>query len=71
MKKDREESRNGLESFVYRVQEFLYQDDISKVVTEKDLEDFRAKLSETSEWLYDDGEFANTAEYTRRLNELQ
>ncbi|KAI8889869.1 HSP70-domain-containing protein [Backusella circina FSU 941] len=71
MQKEREESRNGLESFVYRVQEFLYEDDIPKVVTEKDLEDFRIKLSETSEWLYGDGESANTAEYTRRLNELQ
>jgi hypoxia up-regulated 1 len=70
-KKVREESRNNLETFVYRVQDFLYDDVVALVATEDEIESFREKLSETSDWLYDDGEFAETPVYTSKLRELQ
>lgn len=70
-KKLREESRNALETFVYRVQDFLYDDIVEIIATESDIEKFREKLSETSDWLYDEGEHADTPVYTNKLKELQ
>ncbi|KAG1467564.1 hypothetical protein G6F56_004344 [Rhizopus delemar] len=70
-KRLREEARNGLESFVYRVQDFLYEDVVQLVTKEDDIEKFREKLSETSEWLYDEGENAETHVYNSKLKELQ
>lgn len=70
-KKLREESRNMLETFVYRVQDFLYDDIVSVVATEETIEAFREKLSETSDWLYDEGEHAETPIYISKLKELQ
>ncbi|KAI9319994.1 heat shock protein 70 family [Dichotomocladium elegans] len=67
----REESRNNLEAFVYRVQDFLYDEIVSIVATEKQQEDLREKLSETSDWLYDEGEKADTPAYIERLRMLQ
>lgn len=67
----REESRNNLESFVYRVQEYLYDDDILAVSTEEQQEELRNRLSKTSDWLYDEGEDADTQEYLDRLRSLQ
>ena len=59
-KKRREESRNALETFVYRVQDFLYNDIVAIVATEEQIENFREKLSEVSDWIYDEGEHADT-----------
>ncbi|OBZ86090.1 Hypoxia up-regulated protein 1 [Choanephora cucurbitarum] len=70
-KKLREESRNMLEAFVYRVQDFLYDDVVSVIATEETIEAFREKLSETSDWLYDEGEHADTPVYISKLKELQ
>ncbi|KAI9258219.1 Hsp70 protein-domain-containing protein [Phascolomyces articulosus] len=67
----REESRNNLESFVYRIQDFLYDDTVGIVSTEEQQEHLREQLSETSDWLYDDGETADTKEYIDRLRKLQ
>jgi hypoxia up-regulated 1 len=70
-KKHREESRNALETFVYRVQDFLYNEIVEIVATENDIEKFRERLSETSDWLYDEGEHADTPVYAGKLKELQ
>ncbi|KAI9282196.1 heat shock protein 70 family [Sporodiniella umbellata] len=70
-KRLREEARNSLESFVYRVQDFLYDDVVQIVTKEEDIEKFREKLSETSEWLYDEGENSETHIYNTKLRELQ
>ncbi|KAI7857208.1 Hsp70 protein-domain-containing protein [Circinella umbellata] len=67
----REESRNNLESFVYRIQDFLYDDTVGIVSTEEQQDHLREQLSETSDWLYDDGETADTKEYIDRLKKLQ
>ncbi|KAG1218614.1 hypothetical protein G6F35_008177 [Rhizopus arrhizus] len=70
-KKLREEARNALEGFVYRVQDFLYDDVVQIIATEDEIEKFREKLSETSDWLYDEGEHAETPIYISKLKELQ
>ncbi|KAI7901695.1 Hsp70 protein-domain-containing protein [Cokeromyces recurvatus] len=70
-KRLREESRNALETFVYRVQDFLYNEVVEIVTTKNDIEKFRERLSETSDWLYDEGEHADTPVYVRKLKELQ
>lgn len=70
-KKLREESRNALETFVYRVQDFLYNDIVEIVAPETEIEKFRELLSEISEWIYDEGEHADTHVYTSKLKELQ
>lgn len=70
-KKLREESRNALETFVYRVQDFLYNDVIEIVSAEKEIEKFREMLSQVSDWIYDEGEHADTHVYTSKLKELQ
>ncbi|KAI8388389.1 heat shock protein 70 family [Radiomyces spectabilis] len=67
----REEARNSLESFVYRTQDFLEDDVVAKVTSEKEQEHLREKLSETSDWLYDEGEDAEAGAYSERLRGLQ
>lgn len=67
----REEARNNLESFVYRIQDFLYDDTVAIVSTEKQREELSRQLSETSDWLYDEGEQAETSAYIDRLRKLQ
>ncbi|KAF7732747.1 Hypoxia up-regulated protein 1 [Apophysomyces ossiformis] len=67
----REESRNALESFVYRVQDFLYDSTVELVSTEEERTTLQEQLSETSDWLYDEGEHAETAAYIERLAKLQ
>lgn len=70
-KKLLEESRNALESFVYRVQDFLYDDIVALVATEETIENLRERLSEVSDWIYDEGEHADTPVFKSKLKELQ
>ncbi|KAI8060942.1 heat shock protein 70 family [Gongronella butleri] len=70
MKRLREEARNNLESFVYRTMDFLYDDTVAIVATEEQLEHLREQLSETSDWIYDDGEHADTKAYLDRYQKL-
>ncbi|KAI9288726.1 heat shock protein 70 family [Umbelopsis sp. AD052] len=70
-RKAREESRNHLEAFVYRIQDFLYDDTVELVSTEEDRENLREHLSAASDWLYEEGENADTPAYVERLRKLQ
>lgn len=69
----REEARNNLESFVYSTMDVLDRDDVKTVSTEKERTEIQTKLSETSEWLYGDGELPSTStdEYRTRLTVLK
>lgn len=67
----REEARNHLEAFVYRIQDFLYDDVVEQVSTEDERETLREQLSDASDWLYEEGEHADTAAYVERLRKLQ
>ncbi|CAG8529838.1 6183_t:CDS:10 [Diversispora eburnea] len=70
-RRSREEARNNLESFVYRIQDLLDDPDIIKVTTEKQRKELSLKASETSEWLYDEGEEASTDAFRMRLRTLK
>jgi len=65
-KKENEGAKNMLESFVYKVQDRLYDDEVAKVSTEEERENLRTQLSETSDWLYDEGDALTAAEYIAR-----
>ena len=69
----REEARNNLESFVYTTLDALDRDSVILVSTDSEREQLRKKLSEMSEWLYDDGELPTTAtdEFRTRLTVLK
>ena len=67
----REEARNNLESFVYHVQDFLQNQEVLHVSTDSQRTELSSKLSETSDWLYGEGEEAQTAEFITRLSNLK
>lgn len=70
-RRTREEARNNLESFVYRVRDFLQNEVVLQVSTESQRAELSSKLSETSDWLYEEGEEAQTVEFKTRLNNLK
>src|SRR5581483_12067227 len=67
----REEARNSLESFVYYVQDFLQNEEVLHVSTDSQRVELSSKLSETSDWLYGEGEEAQTSEFITRLSNLK
>lgn len=72
-RKEREESRNQLEAFVYDTTEFLDGNQAQEVTTEDERSSFIQKLTEESSWLYDDGDSPDTLteEFQRRLKDLK
>ncbi|CAO3607724.1 unnamed protein product [Cunninghamella blakesleeana] len=71
LRREREDARNSLESFVYRTMDFLYDEVVEIVTSEEQREELREKLSETSDWIYDEGEHADTKAYVDQLNTLK
>ncbi|KAF9286428.1 hypothetical protein BGZ68_002900 [Mortierella alpina] len=69
-KQAREESRNALESFLYRGRELLDKTEIIEVSTEEEREKLSESLSTISEWL-DENEDADTPEFQDRLKQLR
>ncbi|KAF9978678.1 hypothetical protein BGZ73_001033 [Actinomortierella ambigua] len=69
-KQAREESRNNLESFLYRARELMYRDEIVEVTTEEQREALTSKLSEVSEW-FDENEDADRKEFDAHLKSLR
>ncbi|XP_002974987.2 heat shock 70 kDa protein 17 [Selaginella moellendorffii] len=71
-KRQTEEAKNNLESYIYTTKEMLDTiKDLSKVSTEKQRQEFLARLDEAGEWLYSDGEAATASEFKKRLGELK
>lgn len=68
---EREEIFNTLESFTYRTQDLITNDDFVNVIAKESLETLKEKLSEASEWLYGDGSDAPTKDITAKLKELK
>ncbi|CAO3649389.1 unnamed protein product [Cunninghamella echinulata] len=71
LRREREDAKNNLESYVYRTLDFLYDDVVETVSSEEQREELREKLSETSDWIYDEGEHADTKAYINQLNTLK
>lgn len=72
-RKQREEAKNGLESFAYTTRDKFeeYEEQIEAVTTSEQREAVSEKLSETTEWLYDEGEDATFDEYQARRTQLE
>ena len=51
----REKAVNTLESFVYETQDKIESELLQSVSTEEEREKISKELSETSDWLYEDG----------------
>ncbi|KAI7793813.1 hypoxia up-regulated protein 1 [Triplophysa rosa] len=70
-KHEREKTLNSLEAFIFETQDKLYQDEYQAVVTEEDREQISGKLSETSNWMDEEGYAAGTKELKEKLSELK
>ncbi|KAI8052557.1 Hsp70 protein-domain-containing protein [Syncephalis plumigaleata] len=66
-----EEARDGLESFVYRIRDLLDDEAYRAVSTDAIREGLQQKLSEISDWIYDDGSTAGIDVFHARLEELR
>lgn len=70
-KQNREEARNGLEAYIYRLRDTLEQADFVEASTESERVSLRKKLEEASDWLWDEGETAPTKDLKSAKSELE
>ena len=68
---DRAEALNSLESYTYKTRDYLEDAEFKKHSTADARNDLAKKLSATSEWLYEDGLNAKTADYKAKLKDLK
>ncbi|GAB6024272.1 hypothetical protein CHUAL_008965 [Chamberlinius hualienensis] len=66
-----EESRNSLESFILETREKLYEDEFQTATTEEEREQILNKLSETSDWLYEESEDAKVKVFKEKLSSVK
>lgn len=64
------ESKNAVEAYVYGMRNKLYEK-LQDYVTEYEREEMSARLQETEDWLYEDGEDEIKSVYTAKLAELR
>ncbi|TYZ66366.1 hypothetical protein PybrP1_011470 [[Pythium] brassicae (nom. inval.)] len=66
------EAKNRLETYVYNARDTLASkaDALAQVATEAQLETLASRLEETEEWLYDDGEKVDAAQYNKKVAAL-
>lgn len=70
----KEKAKNNLESYIYSVRAKVFDDheDLLEIVTSEEQRDsLRAKMMDSEDWLYEDGDNAEVEEYELRLKELQ
>lgn len=68
-KRRKEDARNGLEGYLYRVRDLLEEEGetpFRKCSKEPERKALKEKLEETVAWLHDHGDEANTPDYTKR-----
>ncbi|CAH1796840.1 unnamed protein product [Owenia fusiformis] len=75
-KKDEEKrlleiAKNELESYIFTYQDKLYQEDYEKCSTEEERSVLSGKLSEASDWLYEQEDSVPTQDYKDKLKSLQ
>ncbi|XP_024357147.1 heat shock 70 kDa protein 14 [Physcomitrium patens] len=64
------ESKNAVEAYVYSMRNKLYEK-LQNYVTESEREEMTARLQETEDWLYEDGEDEIKSVYIAKLAELK
>ncbi|KAH8079815.1 heat shock protein 70 family [Cristinia sonorae] len=73
-KRRKEEARNSLEGYLYRVRDLLEEDSTTpfmKCSQEQERNSMREKLDETFSWLYDQGDDAQTADYIQKRSAIE
>ena len=70
-RRETEKAKNELESYIYSTNDKLYDDEVRKVITESEYDEFKAQLSEIGEWLYDAGERTTISVYRAKLEGLR
>ncbi|KAE9337282.1 Heat shock protein 17 [Phytophthora rubi] len=66
------EAKNSLETFIYKAHDALsaQESQIKEVTVPEQVESLQTKLEETEEWLYDDGDKVDAAEYKKKMDAL-
>lgn len=67
----REESLNELESFIYRSRDLVEDEDFVRSIKQDQLSVLEEKVSVASDWLYEDGINAKTAEFQEKLKAMK
>ena len=63
-------ARNDFESMIYKVRDWLRDDDNAVYVEDAVREEMQANLTEMEDWLYEDGASANYSVYEGKHKEL-
>ncbi|KAJ5912382.1 hypothetical protein N7504_001265 [Penicillium tannophilum] len=67
----REEALNELESFIYRSRDLIEGEDFVNAVKADQLTTLQEKVSQASDWLYEDSDNAHTADFKAKLKDLK
>ncbi|KAI0387460.1 heat shock protein Hsp88 [Hypomontagnella monticulosa] len=67
---DTEEKKNELETYIYDMRNKL-DDQYADFASEEEKDKLRAKLTESEDWLYEDGEDATKAIYIAKMDEIR
>ncbi|KAH8889789.1 heat shock protein 70 [Thozetella sp. PMI_491] len=67
---DTEEKKNELETFIYDLRNKL-DEQYAEFASEDEKDKIRSKLTETEDWLYDEGDDATKATYVAKIDELK
>ncbi|KAI0828424.1 heat shock protein Hsp88 [Hypoxylon sp. FL0890] len=67
---DTEEKKNELETYIYDLRNKL-DDQYADFASDEEKEQLRAKLTETEDWLYEEGEDATKAVYIAKMDEIR
>ncbi|KAI1412229.1 heat shock protein Hsp88 [Hypoxylon sp. FL1857] len=67
---DTEEKKNELETYIYDLRNKL-DDQYADFASEEEKEQLRAKLTESEDWLYEEGEDATKAIYIAKMDEIR
>lgn len=67
---DTEEKKNELEAYIYEMRNKL-EEQYAELASDDEKDKIRAKLTETEDWLYEDGEDATKAVYVAKMDEIR
>ena len=70
LEKERADAKNMVEEYVYSMRSKIY-DIYADNITEQDREQFSSLLTQTEDWLYDEGEDQLKQVYINKLAELK
>uniref|UniRef100_A0A0N4Z1P7 Heat shock 70 kDa protein 4L n=1 Tax=Parastrongyloides trichosuri TaxID=131310 RepID=A0A0N4Z1P7_PARTI len=70
LEKQKADAKNAVEEYVYNMRDKLCET-LSEFIQENDAEEFKSLLQKTEDWLYEDGEDAETKVYEEKLSFLK